>query len=191
LQKPIEKFAHTHKLKDLHLPDVLRNCNMHLDPDFEYLTYGDNGTRRGTGIASLSSGDLLVFYGGLRSITAPSQLIYGMIGLFVIDEVVRAVDIAIEHRHENAHTRWATISKNDVVVRGKPRVSGLLDQCIPIGSWREKAYRVYPELEDAWGGLTVKNGYIQRSAVPPEFKDAGRFFDWFHQQGVGITRKRF
>jgi hypothetical protein len=191
LQKPIEEFAHAHKLKDLHLPDELQDCNMHLDPDFEYLTYGDNGTRRGAGIASLCAGDLLVFYASLRSITPLPQLIYGLIGLFVIDEVACAMDITTERRHENAHTRWAVVSKNDVVVRGRPQVSGRLDRCIPIGSWREKAYRVCPELEDEWGGLTVKNGYIQRSAVPPEFKDAGRFLAWFQQQGVGLSQRRF
>jgi hypothetical protein len=67
-------------------------------------------------------------------------------------------------------------------------MSGRFDRCIPIGEWRDNAYRVRPDIEDAWGGLTVKNGYIQRSAVPPEFLDAARFHEWFQQQGVNCFK---
>src|ERR1017187_6379764 len=93
VQEPLAEFAHAHQCLDLRLPHRLRECNMHLDPDFEHLTYGDNGTRRGMGISTLSSGDMLVFYAGLKSITPPRQLVYGLIGLFVIDEVIRAEDV--------------------------------------------------------------------------------------------------
>ena len=39
---------------------------MRLDPDFEWLTYGDKGGRRGAGMVDMGDGDLLVFYGGLH-----------------------------------------------------------------------------------------------------------------------------
>jgi hypothetical protein len=191
VQEPLAKFARAHNLRDLRLPDELRSCNMHLDPDFEHLTYGDNGTRRGTRIATLSSGDMLVFYAGLKSITPPRQLVYGLVGLFVIDEVVCAEDVPTERRHENAHTRWTIVSNNDVVVRGRPGISGRFNRCIPIGGWRENAYRVRPEVEEAWGGLTVKNGYIQRSAVPPEFNKPDAFLSWLQRQNLELLRRRY
>jgi hypothetical protein len=41
---------------------------MHLDPDFQNLTYGDRGDRRGKEISQLKEGDFLAFYAGLRPI---------------------------------------------------------------------------------------------------------------------------
>jgi hypothetical protein len=189
IEAPLGDFGLAHGVSDLRLPDALLRRSMHLDPDFEHLTYGDNGTRRGLGIATLTSGDMLVFYAGLSSITPPNRLIYALIGSFVIDEVVKAVDALPERRHENAHTRWDTVSENDIVVRGKPGSSGRFDRCIPIGEWRDNAYRVRREVEDAWGGLTVKNGYIQRSVVPPQFKDAARFASWLQKQDVTLLQR--
>ena len=162
---------------------------MHLDPDFDHLTYGDNGMRRGARVATLGPDDSLVFYAGLRSIVDPSELVYALVGLFVVEDVVRAVDVPAGRRHENAHTRWATISVNDVIVRGKDGLSGRFDRCVPIGEWRGKAYRVCRDVEDAWGGLTVKNGYIQRSVVPPAFLNASRFYSWFQRQGIKLLRR--
>jgi hypothetical protein len=112
---------------------------MHLDPDFEYLTYGDNGRRRGSNIAKLISGDLLVFYAGLRCIEPPHDLVYALVGLYVVEEVVRAIAVSPERRHENAHTRWSLISVDDIVVRAKKGLSGRLERCILIGEWRDRA----------------------------------------------------
>jgi len=100
-----------------------------------------------------------------------------------LSKVVRAIDVTAERLHENAHTRWKAISEDDVVVRGSHGESGRLDRCIPIGEWRDRAYRVRRDVEDEWGGLTVRNGYIQRSVVPPAFLDASRFYAWFKTQG--------
>jgi hypothetical protein len=181
------EFAAECSRPDLRCPETLRRLNMHLDPDFDHLTYGDNGTRRGAGITTLGTGDVLAFYAGLRSIVPPKQLVYALVGLYVIEEVVRAVDVPPERWHENAHTRWTPISQNDIVVRAKRGLSGRLDRCIPIGEWRDGSYRVSRPVEDDWGGLTVKNGYIQRSAVPPRFIDAEKFYSWFHQQGRSLV----
>jgi hypothetical protein len=180
----LSKFAGRPVAKDLQCPPALRQRNMHLDPDFEHLTYGDNGARRGAGIALLGPDDLLVFYAGLRSTLGRNELVYALVGLFVVKEVVRAMGVPVKRRHENAHTRWTTISENDVIVRGKRGVSGRFDRCIAIGEFRDRAYRVRRDVEEAWGGLTVKNGYIQRSAVPPVFLNAAKFYNWFQQQGI-------
>jgi hypothetical protein len=186
---PLAAFAESCAARDLRYPTALRQRYMHLDPDFDYLTYGDNGIRRGAGIATLGPSDLVVFYAGLRSILDPNELVYALVGLFVVEEIVRAIDLPVERRHENAHTRWTTISENDVIVRGESGASGRFDRCIPIGEWRDKAYRVRRHIEDAWGGLAVKNGYIQRSAVPPALRDARRFYRWFRQQDVTLLRR--
>lgn len=170
-------------------PTHLGERAVHLDPDFRFLTYGDNGAVRGKGIARLKEGDLLVFYSGLRSIQRPDVLVYALTGLFVIERIARALDIPSDRHCQNAHTRWDVISPNDIVVYGCAENSGRLERCIVIGEFRNRAYRVKPELETAWGGLSVKDGFIQRSVVPPSFRDAGRFYDWFLKQSVGLVRK--
>jgi hypothetical protein len=189
IRPPLTAFAAKHGISSLRLPTSLWQRRMHLDPDFNNLTYGDNGALRGAKIAKLGTNDLLVFYAGLRPTVDQTRLVYALVGLFVVNEVVRARDVSAERMHENAHTRWKAISDNDVIVRAVPGLSGRLDRCIPIGQWRDKAYRVCRDVEGAWGGLTVKDGYIQRSVVPPEFIDARKFYKWFQQQGVLLLEK--
>jgi hypothetical protein len=69
-----------------------------------------------------------------------------------------------------------------MIVRARRGVSGRLKRCIPIGEYRDRAYRVRRDLLSAWGGLDVKNGYVQRSARLPEFRDAALFYRWFLAQ---------
>ena len=120
----LEAFAASHGRdlhRDLKWPSDLSKRAMHLDPDFEELTYGDDGDRRGSEIRKLTEGDLLVFYAGLRSIRLEDrQLIYALVGMFVVDEVVAAKDVPARRRHENAHTRKLKFSESDIVVRAKP-----------------------------------------------------------------------
>lgn len=171
------------------LPRALLKKKLHLDPDFKYLTYGDNGAKRGAGISKLERDDLVVFYAGLRPITARACLVYALIGILVVDEVIAARTVETARRMENAHTRWNRIAAEDIVVRGRRLSSGRFDRCVPIGEFRARAYRVRAELEKAWGGLSVKNGYIQRSAVPPAFLDPQRFFAWLREQDLRLLRR--
>ncbi len=60
--------------------------------------------------------------------------------------------------------------------------SGRLARCIPIAEFRDRAYRVTKPLLKEWGGITVNDGYLQRSARLPEFNDAARFYKWFQRQ---------
>jgi hypothetical protein len=174
---------------DLRFPTALENQYAHLDPDFEYLTYGDVGTRRGSGITTMDEGDLIAFYGGLKPIK-PSQhkLVYALMGLYIIDEINWALDVPKERWHENAHTRKQNISMTDIIVRAKPNLSGRLERCIPIGEYRNRAYRVRNDLLTAWGGLSVKNGYIQRSIVPPSFLKPEQFYSWFKDQNISLLQ---
>lgn len=156
---------------------------MHLDPDFEHLTYGNNENSKGTRLASLEEGDFLAFYASLRAVDGPAQpLIYALIGLIVVDRVVMASDVLEADWHLNAHTRRTPIVGSDVVIFGKQGISGRFEKAIPVGEYRDKAYRVRHDLLDAWGGLTVKDGYIQRSAVPPLFQNPEKFLSWLKAQ---------
>jgi hypothetical protein len=160
------------------LPQQLQARHMHLDPDFDYLTYGDQGERAKQLRANLSSGDLLVFYASLADLAA-KKLVYAIIGLYLIEELIMATNLSSTAQHTNAHARRILQpGATDLVVRGRPGASGRLERCLPIGDYREKAYRVRPDLLAEWGGLSVKNGYLQRSARLPRFLDPGRFQSW-------------
>jgi hypothetical protein len=161
------------------LPQHLHALHMHLDPDFVYLTYGDQGERAKQLKANLGCGDLLVFYAGLADVRAKA-LVYAIIGLYVIEDIRLATELPQIERRTNAHTRRELQSgAQDLVVRGRPGVSGRLERCLPIGDYRDKAYRVWPNLLEEWGGLSVKDGYLQRSARLPRFLDPERFQYWF------------
>jgi hypothetical protein len=163
---------------------------MHLDPDFACLTYGDVGSRRGARMIGMAAGDLLVFYAGLRPVhPCGHTLVYALVGLYVVRDVTPAAAVPADRWHENAHVRRATRGPTDIVVRAEPGVSGRFDRCVPVGEWRAGAYRVRPDVLDAWGGLTVKDGYIQRSAVPPAFTRPERFLRWLGKQGVQLVRR--
>lgn len=177
---------------DLRFDKTLLPHSMHLDPDFQHLTYGDDGSRRGAGVATLGTGDVVAFYAGLRPVSkCPHKLLYALVGIYMVDAVQKITDIPAACWPQNAHTRRLKHWPTDVVVRAKPKVSGRLERCIPIGEWREGAYRVRRDLLKVWGGLSVRDGFIQRSAVPPSFLQPERFLAWFRQQGVGVVNRNF
>jgi Nucleotide modification associated domain 3 len=172
------------------LPSNLFDRPMHLDPDFDHLTYGDNGANRGAKLKKFGNGDLVVFYAGLRPIgDCDKRLLYALVGLFVAEEVVEAIGVPQERWHENAHTRKLKIGESDIIVRGKRGKSGRLERAIPIGEWRDGAYRVTKDLLMNWRGLDVKDGFIQRSVSPPSFLSPETFYDWFLNQGVRLMER--
>ncbi|MEY9403664.1 hypothetical protein ABIF79_010039 [Bradyrhizobium japonicum] len=183
LERPYASLNASLSAFGVELPGHLRLQQMHLDPDFDHLTYGDVGERAKQLKANLSRGDVLVFYAGLRDTLQPGPLVYAIIGVFVVDEFVLAINISPEARHQNAHSRRVIDANNlDLVVRGRPLVSGRLDRCLPIGEFKDRAYRVRPDLIEAWGGLSVKDGYLQRSARLPRFLNPERFCNWLKEQ---------
>jgi hypothetical protein len=189
----LESFCANHSChlrENLQFPSPLLQRSVHLDPDFKQLTYGDDGARRGRVIKEMSNGDLIVFYAGLRPISpCEHKLIYAIVGLYVVDEVVCVNAVPPERWHQNAHTRKSKRGETDIIVRAKRGRSGRLERCIPIGGWRDGSYRVTPELLDAWGGLSVKNGFIQRSVVPPAFLNPQRFYAWFLSQEIPMLER--
>ena len=186
----LQRFCAVHDCDlygDLRFPQELLHHPMHLDPDFECLTYGDVGGRRGAGMVNMGEGDLLVFYGGLRPVhRCEHNLIYALMGMYVVQEVVPVASVPPQRWHENAHVRRSKRGETDIVVRAKLDVSGRFDRCIPIGAWRGGAYRVREDVLDAWGGLLVKDGFIQRSAVPPALSRPGQFLDWLQGKGIQL-----
>jgi hypothetical protein len=164
---------------------------MHLDPDFSHLTYGDRGERAKQLRTHLGSGDLIVFYAALLDVRPDIRplryLTYSLIGLMVVDELLFAVDVPTSDRDRNAHSRRVLRpDAQDVIVTGRPGVSGRLRRSLPIGEYRNGAYRVRRNLIELWGGLSVKDGYLQRSARLPQLLDPQRFLGWLHEQGPSL-----
>lgn len=171
------------------LPQHLLLRHMHLDPDFEHLTYGDNGERGKQLKLNLQPGDLIGFYAGLRDIRIAKPLVYAIIGVFVVDEILPAAHIPAPDRDINAHSRRVLEpGATDVIVRGRVGISGRLRRCLPIGEFRDRAYRLRHDLMDVWGGLAVKDGYLQRSARLPRFLEPARFLSWLEKQGPSLMQ---
>lgn len=189
----LERFCRAHD-RDLHgdlrFPQELLKHPMHLDPDFECLTYGDVGSRRGAEMVNMAEGDLLVFYGGLRPVhVCEHRLLYALMGLYVVEDVVPVASVLPQHWYENAHVRKVKLGLTDIVVRAKRGVSGRFDRAISIGEWRGGAYRIRRHILNAWGGLSVKDGFVQRSAVPPVLNDPTQFLRWFRRQRIQIEAR--
>ena len=178
---PYDQFIPVVQRFDQSLPFMLRGKPTHLDPDFDHRTYGDRG-QRGARVSILGRGDFIAFFAALCPVDAPPRpLCYALIGLYVIDEIVAAQAVPEQHWAKNAHTRRVPV-QDDIVVRARPGISGRLRQCIPIGELRGGHYRVRHDLLDAWEGLDIKDGYIQRSVRLPAFLNAEKFYEWFLAQ---------
>lgn len=188
LETPYVRWAPAVRRLGIELPAALRDRPAHHDPDFGHLTYGDRRERGRQIREKLAAGDLLVFYAGLRDVHG-GGLVYGLIGLLTVEEIVRARDVPPERWPENAHTRRAEIGETDVVVHGERSASGRFDRCLPFAGFRSGAYRVHAELLDRWGGLGVRDGYVQRSARLPELHDPARFLGWLDAQGVALVAR--
>jgi hypothetical protein len=189
MQKPYQLVSPALTRFNLPLPSHLAGQSMHLDPDFDHLTYGDQGQRAKQILTKLTDGDLLVFYAGMRDVNG-GGLVYALIGLYVIEAILPVNDVPKSHWDRNAHTRrHFEPGASDIVVTARRELSGRLSACIPIGEFRDRAYRVTKPLLAAWGGISVNDGYLQRSARLPELNDAVRFYDWFQNQKPKLLPK--
>ncbi len=191
MEKPYTLVSDVLLQLDVPLPARLRQRNMHLDPDFKHLTYGDQG-RKGRRIKKIwkeKDGPVfLAFYAGLGDVNPNKErLVYAIVGFYIIEEIVQATEVSPSRCDENAHTRCARPGEDEIVVRAKRGRSGRLKQCLPIGCYRPRSenpngrpqYRVKCNLLKEWGGLSVKDSWLQRGMS--EFKDAERFLRWFRQ----------
>ncbi|MGA2463023.1 MAG: hypothetical protein ABSH06_01545 [Thermodesulfobacteriota bacterium] len=182
-EKNVERFK-------VHLPPNLSHeTKVHLDPDFKSLTFGEpfvhakkELSSRGQIINRLEPGDFIAFYASFRP-TQPfvHRLAYCLFGLFYIKRKTFVNQLDDDVRIQSAHGRREG-AENDLVVWGTKANSGRFARAILIGEYRDKAYRVTKDLLDAWGGLKVKNGYIQRSVRPPFFERPEQFLTWLHER---------
>jgi hypothetical protein len=172
------------------LPVRLHNEPMHLDPDFLHLTYGDDPLR-GRILKEFKEDDFIAFYSSLRSLDG-GRLVYALIGLFVLAGTpINASEISGPDRLCNSHTRWKNVKAEDIVAFGKVGQSGLFERCLPIGEFRDRAYRVRRDVLTEWGDITVKNGWLQRSANLPEFKFPASFRKWLEKQHIRLDRAQY
>ena len=170
------------------LPLHLHTQRTHLDPDFDFLTYGDTADR-GRRLADFEKGDWVVFYAGLRSIREEQRLVYALIGMLVVERIERVGDVPRARFDHNAHTRLRERTETDIVVTGQPGISGRFTRYLDIGELRDGSYRVRRDLLEAWGDLSVRDGWIQRSANPPIFREPARFARWLDAQQPEIVAK--
>lgn len=170
-------------------PHLGDGAKVHLDPDFDSLTYGEpylasNGRRasRGRRVESLNPGDFIAFFAAFRPTDGAYEhtLAYCLFAIFFIRRVCQVSDLTVEQRAACAHGRRRH-ALDDFVVQADPRRSGRFHHAVPIGEFRRNAYRVRRDLLRAWGGLGVRDGYIQRSAQPPRFTNPAQFLAWLHQ----------
>ncbi len=168
------------------LPEELFSGNMHLDPDFESLTYGDQRTGRGVNLSKLDKGDFLAFYASFRDINE-NKLIYAIFGIYFIKELLSVSDIKKINDEmifsSNAHLRLLSPRESDIIFFAEDQRSGRFSKIIPIGGKSNDGfYRVEQDILEEWGGINVKDGYIQRSVNPPFFTDAEKFIYWLYKK---------
>lgn len=188
-----ESWTHTNQ-SHLVFPEHLLGLNCHLDPDFENLSYGDQGIGRGNRVVQLEKGDFIAFFASFRSIQTPSSkppLIYALFGILFVNKVCKVSELSEGEWHVNAHSRRLNSNPDDLVVFASPERSGRFEKAIPIGEYRNGAYRVTHSVLEAWEGLSVSDGFIQRSAVPPWFSNPARFLAWLNDQSPKLLHNNF
>jgi putative DNA base modification enzyme with NMAD domain len=93
LQKPYTILEPVLSNFGVMLPPHLKARHMHLDPDFEHLTYGDQGERARQLRSWLRRGDLIVFYAALFDVNSGTQLVYALVGFFVIQDIITTAGV--------------------------------------------------------------------------------------------------
>ena len=177
---------------NLRFPTHLTGRDCHLDPDFEYSSYGDQETGRGLRVAQLVRGDVIAFFASFKPIReCEHSLIYAIFGVLVVDQVRTVSETSPADHYKNAHTRIVNMNKDHLIVSGDPLRSGRFTQAIPIGEFRNGAYRVTNSVLSEWGGLGVKDGFIQRSVCPPRFTDTDRFYAWLQSKNPKMTHSNY
>ena len=176
----------------IEFPESLVGRGTHLDPDFDFSTYGDQSTGRGLRVGELEKGDFLAFFASFKPIEECNhKLIYALYGIMVVDTVLKVSEVPETKLSWNAHTRVNSMNRDHWVVFANPDLSGRFSRAIPIGEFRDGAYRVTNELLYAWGGIGVKNGFIQRSVCPPWFSQPKQFLEWLELEQVQLINNNW
>ena len=127
----LEKFSRQSGEQVL-LKKELMSKKMHLDPDFEHLTYGDTASK-GNPLTKLVENDIVMFYASFKE-TSSKKLVYALMGKLSVKEVIRVSDMKQKDFDQNAHSRRTPNNSSDVIVIGKRRGSGRFKKNYP--NWR-------------------------------------------------------
>lgn len=153
---------------NLEFPKHLDGLGCHLDPDFDYSTYGDQGTGRGLRVGHLKEGDFLAFFASFKPTKdCVHRLVYALYGIMVVDRAMNVADVSPEDYKKNAHTRVKHINSDHWVVFAKPSLSGRFSRALPIGEFRNGSYRVTQDILEAWGELVLKMVSFKEAYVRP------------------------
>jgi len=158
-----------------YLPEKIKNRKLHMDPEFETFTYGDQTAKRNY-LLKLEKNDLLVFYAGLTPYnnTAHEEALY-IIGYFHVEEVVDFKGLSpSEMRYKcriyqnNSHIKSEGLDEL-VIVHGRQETSRILEKALLISKKKlNKIGRGYHAVSPEMENLLGISGSIQRS-IPPRF----------------------
>ncbi len=169
-----------------YLPKKIIDRKLHLDPEFNTFTYGDQTVKRNY-LLKLKEGDLLVFYAGLTPYKnhVHEEGLY-IIGYFDVEMVVDFNGFGSSEKlyncdlyPNNSHIKSESL-ENLVIIKGQENSSKLLDKAVLISKKKlNKIGRGYhavsPEMEDLLG----ISGSIQRS-IPPRFVTGSKLENLMH-----------
>lgn len=122
------------------LRDKMKDQPIHFDPEFETFTYGDPSLLKSR-LRDLKSGDLLVFYAGLKRDAPGAEAALYIIGYFIVAKAGRAREFSKSELHRDfwhnfhvMHDRVLRSQMRDLVlVKGGPG-SRLLERAFQISS---------------------------------------------------------
>ena len=163
------------KYYSCYLPEKIKNRKLHMDPEFETFTYGDQTAKRNY-LLKLEKNDLLVFYAGLTPYnnTVHEEALY-IIGYFQVEEVLDFNGLSTsERRHKcriyqnNSHIKSEGLDEL-VIVHGRQETSKILEKALLISKKKlNKIGRSYHAVSPEMENLLGISGSIQRS-IPPRF----------------------
>ena len=169
-----------------YLPKKIKDRKLHLDPEFETFTYGDQTVKRNY-LLKLEEGDLLVFYAGLTPYKnqVHREGLY-IIGYFKVDKVVNFSELSTDEKiynsdihSNNAHIKSGSLDKL-VIVKGRDNSSKLLEKAVLISNKKlNKIGRGYHAVSSEMEELLGISGSIQRS-IPPRFVTGSHLENLIH-----------
>lgn len=150
---------------------------LHGDPEFETFTYGDP-TRPKAGLKRLRTGDLLVFYAGLKGLDFDCDPALYIIGYFEVEEAVTTQGHSWSELRRrfgnNFHVRHRPVFEDQkerlVLVRGSHQ-SRLLKKAKRISVFGKnrggkQIHVLSPEMRRIFGDF---NGHVSIHRSPPRF----------------------
>jgi hypothetical protein len=154
-----------------------RESPSHYDPEFETFTYGDPTKNKRGQLLRLGSGDMLVFYAGLRPPEQTQGSKLYIIGYLIVRQAhaIRNTNPwpppTLERLWGNAHFRRKECDEGLVVVEGDPERSRLLTRAVPLS---DDSQKILPEMTKLLGvsgsvkragaGRWVPENHVERVA---------------------------